>query len=73
MKKWLKKHGKWVVVGLGVLFIANGSYGITVTSEWKLVLHICVVIIWLSITLCASGAFESFFQMVGEGLTKEEE
>ena len=63
MKRWLKKHGKWVVVGLGVLFIANGSYGIfTATEEWKVVLNVCVIAIWVLISLLASGAFEKFFE-----------
>ena len=59
MKRWLKKYGKWLIVGLGILFIANSAYGIiTVTEEWKVVLHISLLVIWVVITLFASGAFE---------------
>ena len=62
MKRWLKKHGKWVVVGLGVLFIANGSWGIfTATEEWKVVFHACAITLWLVIALFASGAIEKFY------------
>lgn len=62
VKRWLKKHGKWVVVGLGVLSIANGTWGIfTATEEWKVVFHACVIILWSVIVLLASGALRKFF------------
>ena len=63
MKRWLKKHGKWIIVGLGVLFIANGGWAIfTTTEEWKVTLHACAIILWLAVILVISGAFEKLFK-----------
>ena len=54
MKRWLKKYGKWLIVGLGILFIANSAYGIiTVTEGWKVVFHTSLLVIWVVITLFA--------------------
>ena len=48
MKKWLKGNGRWIVIGLGVLFIANSSYGFAVADEdWKMMFHTVAIVIWL--------------------------
>ncbi len=61
MKKWLKKHSKWLVVGLGVLFISNSICGIITTdTEWKVIGHICVIVLGLVIILLVFGIIEKF-------------
>lgn len=63
MKRWLKKHGKWVAVGVGVLFIGNAGYGICVAdAEWKVVANIFVITIWLTLILFVSGAIPKILE-----------
>lgn len=63
MKRWLKKHGKWIVVGLGVFFIANSGYGIfTTTEEWKIIVHVVAIMLWVVILLLASGILEKLYR-----------
>ncbi len=62
MKRWLKKHGKWVVVGLGTLFVANGILGIFIATEgWKVALHSVSIGLWLVIILGASGVLAKIY------------
>ena len=63
MKRWLKKHGKWLVVGIGILFIGNSIWNIyTATEEWKAFLHAGLLAIWIIITLLVSGTLCMIFR-----------
>ena len=63
MKRWLKRHDRQLIVGLGVLFIACGGYGIsTATEEWRIVFYAVAITLWLMIILVASGAVTKFFK-----------
>ncbi|MFH0769620.1 MAG: hypothetical protein V1932_08710 [Chloroflexota bacterium] len=63
MKKWLKKHGRWLVVSLGVLFIGSACYQILKTdTEWKKVFYSAEIALWLAIILMTSGALEKLFK-----------
>ena len=62
MKRWLKSHGRWLIVGLGVLFIGNGIYGlITTDTEWRAVVHVCVIAVWAFIIFLCLGLVEKVF------------
>jgi len=62
MKRWLKKHGKWVIVGIGVLFISNSIYIIVIAdAEWKVIANGCVVMVWVMVTLFVSGAMNKIW------------
>ena len=68
MKRWLKKHGKWLMVGLGVLFITNSSNAIFSTSEeWKLLLHIGAITLWVILILLYSGALGKIYKWWEKG------
>jgi hypothetical protein len=65
VKRWLKKHSKWVITGLGVLFIANSSYGLFLAfnshgevETWKVILHGFVILTWIPITSIVSGTLD---------------
>ena len=63
MKKWLKKYGRWLVVGLEVLFIGNIIYVITTAdAEWKVTLQACVITIWVWLMLIASGVMSKLYE-----------
>ena len=62
MKRWLKRHGKWCIVALGLLFITNSSYGLATREELGMIIwNICLITVWLIIVLVASGALTKFF------------
>ena len=62
MKRWLKKHGKWCLVSLGIIFIANSVLGLISSHEdWEILCYIATIIIWLVIMLLISGAMTKFF------------
>lgn len=63
MKKWLKRNGKWIIVGLGILFIANGIYGIIIAdAAWQVMLYVIAITIWVPLLLMESGVFEKLFR-----------
>ena len=63
MKRWLKRHDRQLIVGLGALLIVSSSYWISIaTEEWKIVLHATAITLWLMIILVASGAVTKFFK-----------
>lgn len=62
MKRWLKKHGRWLVVGLGALFLADSVYWTFNSSEeWKLALHGVTIFIWIMLILFWTGAISKIF------------
>jgi len=62
MKKWLKKYGRWVIVGVGVGFVATSTWWIfTATEEWKIILYTIGATLWLVIILIYSGVIEKLY------------
>ncbi len=62
MWQWLKKHGKWILIGLGILFVANAIVGIIIaTEEWKVALHSVAISLWLVVILMVSGVLQKIF------------
>ena len=52
MKKWLKKHGKYLVVGLAILAIGIASHGLSMTTEeWKVAAYMFIIAFWVMILL----------------------
>jgi len=62
MKQWLKRHGKWIVVAIGVVFIANAVWSIVATEEkWLDILNTMLIAAWTFIILLASGALSQIY------------
>ena len=62
MKKWLKKHSKYLITSFAILFIANTSYGIyTATEGWVITLDAFCIAFWLLILLEISGITKRIF------------
>ena len=62
MNRWLKRNGKWVVVGLGVVFIFFGIVSIAATEEkWMVVLNAILIALWVALILIVSGALNRIF------------
>ena len=62
MNKWLKKYSKQIVIGVGILAITNGIYGIfTATKTWKFALNGFTIALWIGTLLFLSGLIERIF------------
>ena len=62
MKRWLKRHGRRVIVGLGVLAIANASWGIiNADAAWKFILHSGCIALWVPLIAVHSGVLLRFY------------
>lgn len=59
MKKWLKRNGKWLVIGFLILFMANASYSIVkADAAWKIWFHGTTIAVWLALLLGVLGIYE---------------
>jgi hypothetical protein len=62
MKKWLKRNGRWILTGFGVLDIAYGIFGLIITdSEWVIIVNIIGITLWVIVILTISGILEKVF------------
>ena len=63
MKKWIKTHSKILISILGIVFIANAIYGLTICTEsWQFVMHIFSIVVWPIILLWITGVFDKIFE-----------
>ncbi len=71
MKKWLKRHGRWVVLCGVVLLLANAIYGITRSfepgREVMLIAHTFGACLWLCILLMLTGGLEKIYRWWDKG------
>ena len=62
MKKWIKRNGKWLVTGLGILFITNVIVGIIVTkNEMFVIFHFINIALCLIILSIVLGTFQKVY------------
>lgn len=65
MKRWLKKHSKKLVIILGLLFIANSIWGLTMAipqdKDWAIVIHMVALMVWVITIFIVSGLAHRVF------------
>ena len=63
MKRWLERHGKWIIVAIGLTFILFSGIAIaTSEQDWVVALNILVIVAWAGMLLVVSGIMTKLFE-----------